>query len=113
MSIVEEYLAHFNHDGTPIDVVEASKWLYADYLQPEDLAEVEAMDPGDAAYFWAKLYYDVQGRMDRAILYGMEDRARRNLSKLVRQEEMSPTPFRDAEDAVSAHSWFVRNLIGD
>ena len=109
MSLVEEYLAHLSKDGKPKDVVELSQQLYRDYLSPIDLEIVDALDPGDAAYFWSRLYYDVQEKMDHAILYGMEDRAKRNIHGL--SEQMSATPFKDAESSIKAGSWFGRSQV--
>ena len=109
MSLVDEYNALFNSDGTPKDVVAASQWAYRDWLNDDDLAKVDAMDPGDAAYFWTKLFYTVKERMDHAILYGMEERAKRCLRGL--SEPTSATPFKDAESSISASSWFGRTRV--
>ena len=90
------------------DVVALSKRLYEAYLSDEDRAKVDVMGEGDAAYFWTLLYYEMGRRMEREILFAMEDDARARFDGVVRE---SATPFSDAEESVSPHAWFRRRKV--
>lgn len=86
-----------------MDIAERSKALYGPYVSGENLRKVLEMDEPDQVYFWTKLYYELNRSLKRSWLEDMEHAAARRVGV---HDEPSPTPFRDAEDSISAGSWF-------
>lgn len=101
-------------DQQPGSLAERSRLMYEPwlkYLDDHERAKIDALDEADRDYFWTMLAYEIEKMMTDAILYGMEDRIAVGIDGLEPPEE-SPTPFSDAEDAISAHGWFGRPLVG-
>ena len=86
-------------------VIERSKEIYGPFINDESMRQVMEMDEADQAYFWTKLYYELDRRLKRSWLKDMEHVA---ASKVKTQVEPSPTPFKDAEGSIGASSWFGR-----
>lgn len=91
-------------------IVERSRALYWRFLDNESRLEVEAMDEGDSAYFWTKLYYEMERHLGRSVLSAMEDDARRRVA-MEGATEPDPLPFKAVEGSMSPASWFTRPSV--
>lgn len=88
-------------------VVEKARRALWPYLDDEDRRKVEAMDAPDQAYFWTLLWYQVRSDLERSALDSLEGAIRKNIRDTgLKPLPESATPFRDAEDMISVHSWF-------
>ena len=98
--------------GVPEDPVAYAKAAYGPFLDDELREEVEAMGVGDAAYFWTKLYYEMQQHLSSEYVHLLDKHVReRNDACGMSLAEPSATPFSDAERAISAHGWFTGPAI--
>ena len=97
------------------DVIERSKAMFRDKLDPELIAEVESWDDYHQNFFWAYTYKRFQQIFDamliEEIIHG--DGSVRPVG--IDGIEPSPTPFRDAEHSILPGRWFTtgcKSMIG-
>ena len=91
---------------------EFDKLVYP-FLDDETKAQVDALDPGDRAYFWAYVKETLPMEWEREYLNEMEQKIIRALKKLPPKglDEAVAMPFAHAESQLKPGSWFTRSCI--
>lgn len=96
------------------DVISRSKELFADKLPQELLDEVATWSDYHQNFFWAYVYRRFvqirERRMLDEIMYGGATRLPVGIANL-RQEDVSPTPFKDAEKSLAPGRWFSKSHV--
>ena len=87
-------------------LVETSKRMFKDRLDPELLAEVETWDDYHQDFFWAYVYKRFQQILDARVL---EEIINGSGGVGIDGIEPSPTPFRDTEMLLRPGKWFSDN----
>lgn len=82
-------------------IVEDAKRLYGPFIDADTQAKLDELGPGDEAYFWARLYYEMPRRLGESYL---EDAQRSVANGTARLRTMIGE--RHAYDAISPHAWF-------
>lgn len=82
-------------------IVEDAKRLYGAYIDADTQRVLDELGPGDQAYFWARLYYEIPRSLGKAVLEDMERSVSDGTARL-----RPMIGDRHAYDATSPHAWF-------
>lgn len=82
-------------------IVEDAKRMYEPFLDDDTRRKLADLGPGDQAYFWARLYYEIPRRMGRSVLEDMERSVSDGSARL-----RPMIGERYVSDATSPHAWF-------
>ena len=87
----------------PAIIPELSRKMYEQYLDEETRAVVESLDPGDRAYFWVKLFFEIDNRAKHRFLDHLQRQAKARVTEVDEDAE-------DAPESVKPHSWFKTRI---
>lgn len=91
-------------DTNEQDIIQLSKELYSNTIDRELFEWAKSLDPEKQDFFWAYYYLRMKQEADQKILRLIEQMVKDEVEEDA--SYLSATPFKDAETAISAHSWF-------
>ena len=83
---------------------------YRRLLTPDLIEYVDSLSDFNRRYFFAFLHNELGKAVDRRIIEGAKRRVMSGI-QVLGEDELSPTPFKEAEKSISTHSWFGKSLV--
>lgn len=84
-------------------IVDEAKRLYGPYIDADTQRKLDGLGPGDQAYFWAYLYYEMPTRLGKSYL---RDAMRAVESGTARLRPVIGERKWNVTEATSPHAWF-------
>ena len=84
-------------------IPDLARQMYEPYIDADTLSVIDSLDPGDRAYFWVKLFFEIDNRAKKAFLDTLQERARERVTEVDEEAESAP-------ESVKPHSWFKTRI---